>query len=208
MGIKGAIILAGGMSTRMGKNKAFIEVEGKPLLRHVADKAAKVADEIIVVIGRTDAPTKFAKVLPSSVRVLQDTRRGKSPIIGMLTGLEALKSRYAAILPCDVPLVKREVLEFLFCKASNADAAIPHWPSGRIEPLQSVYRVRAMIRATEETLKAGKLCAINAIKRLKRVNYVPTKEIKEIDPELLTFLNVNTPDDLRRVRSIVSMAGS
>lgn len=204
MSKKGAIILAGGMSARMGKNKALIEVEGKPLLRHVADKAAKVADEIIVAIGRTDELDRFAKVLPPSAKVLRDAREGQSPIIGMSTGLEALKSSYTVILPCDTPLVKKEVLEFLFCRASNADAAIPRWPNGRIESLQSVYRVKTMVRATREALKAGELSPVNAIKRLDKVNYVSTEEIKVIDPELLTFLNVNTPKDLRTVKSIFS----
>lgn len=206
MRMKGAIILAGGKSTRLGVNKAFMKIEGKPLLRHVVDKASQVASEIVVVIGKNDDPAKFSKILPRSIKVLIDTREDGSPIIGMITGMEALKSEYAAVLSGDTPLIKEEVLDYLFCKANRADAAVPRWPSGWIEPLQAVYRVKPMVNAIRATLKAGELRPFNAIERLDKVIYVPIREIRKIDRELLTFTNINTPKDLKIVRRSMGKA--
>lgn len=206
MQVKGAIILAGGKSTRIGVNKAFVEIEGKPSLRHVVDEAAQVADEVVVVIGKDDDRTKFSKILPRSIKVLRDTKEAEGPIIGMMTGIRAIKSEYAIVLSGDTPLIRKEVLEYLFCKASQADAAVPRWPNGWIEPLQAVYRVKSMVHAIRATLKAGELRPFNAIKRLDKVIYVPIREIRKIDRKLLTFTNINTPEDLEIVRKIMSRA--
>jgi len=206
MRVRGAIILAGGKSTRIGVNKAFIEIGGKPLLRHVVDKAGQVAGEVVVVIGKDDDCAKFAKIVPRFVSVLKDAWEGKSPIIGMITGMEALKSEYAIVLPCDTPLIEEEVLNYLFCKANRAAAAVPRWPSGWIEPLQAVYRVKSMVHAIEETLKAGELRPFDAIRKLDKVIYVPIREIRKIDRKLLTFININTSEDLESVRRVLGKA--
>lgn len=201
---RGAIILAGGKSTRLGVNKAFIKIAGKPLLRHVVDKASKVASEIVVVISKDGRPEKFEKILPRSIKVLTDKQENGSPIIGMMTGMESLTSEYTATLSGDTPLINENVLEYLFCKVNQADAAVPSWSSGWIEPLQAVYRVRSMLPAITATLKAGESRPFNAIKKLNNVIYVPVKEIMKIDRELLTFTNINTPKDLSMVRRLVS----
>lgn len=206
MRMKGAIILAGGKSTRLGVNKAFMEIEGKPLLRHVVDKASQAADEIVVAIGKDDDCTKFSEILPPSIKVLRDARENRSPIFGIMTGIQAIKSEYAVVLSGDAPFIRKEVLEYLFCKANRADAAVPRWPKGWIEPLQAVYRVKPMVHAIRETLKAGELRPFDAIKRLENVIYVPIREIRKIDRELLTFTNINTLEDLKMVRRIMSKA--
>lgn len=204
--MRGAVILAGGKSTRIGVNKASIKIEGKSLLRHIVDKVGRVASDVVVVIGKDDDRAKFSKILPRSIKVLIDTSEDGGPIIGMITGIEALKSEYATVLPVDTPLIREDVLDYLFCKANRADAAVPRWPSGWIEPLQAVYRVKSMGNAIRVTLEAGELRPFNAIKRLKKVIYVPIRELRKIDRELLTFTNINTAEDIKIARRLMSKA--
>ena len=166
--MKGAIILAGGRSTRCLKNKALLKLGDKPLIRHVVDKILKVADDVCVAIRRNSNIFEYTNILPAHIGVTKDTVASQSPLIGILTGMKALKSEYATVLPCDSPFIKAEVIRYLFKKTRDADAAIPKWPNNYIEPLHSVYKVNSAIRAAEEALKEGELSPRDMIKRLNR----------------------------------------
>jgi len=196
MGMWGALILAGGKSRRMKENKALIKLGGKPLLMHVIERVRGLTQEAVVVVGKNDDLADYKSFLPSSVTVLRDIVKGMGPLAGILTGMQNMCSEYAVVLPCDSPFIKREVLTYLFKKAQGADAAIPRWPNGNIEPLHAVYRVSAAIPAAKTALERQELFILDMIKRLDRVVYVDTEEIRKIDKELMTFFNINTQEDL------------
>lgn len=84
----------------------------------------------------------------------------------------------------------------LFEKAVGSDAAIPRWPNGDLEPLQSVYKVGKALPAAKLALGQGAFRMVDMIKQLRRVTYVPVREIKRLDGDLVTFFNVNTEGDL------------
>jgi molybdopterin-guanine dinucleotide biosynthesis protein A len=199
--LKGGLVLAGGMSTRFGSNKALAKLEGKPLIAHVVDLALHVADEVVVAIGRESSTVVYRKLLPKSVTVVKDRLRAKSPLVGILTGLQVMKSGYSLVLSCDTPFVKDDVLKLLFKRAAHSDAAIPKWANGDIEPLQSVYKVKSVIPAARLALHRQEFRVVDMIKRLNRVTYVPVRDIKRMDSDLMTFFNVNTQSDLRRASS-------
>lgn len=204
--MRGAVILAGGKGLRIGLNKAFMILKDKPLISYVVDKALKVAEEVVIVIGRGDNEASMAKYIGpplSQVRILKDMHEGQSPLIGLLSGMKGLKSDYALAMPCDSPFIKIEALEYLFIKALGFDAAIPKWPNGYIEPLHSVYKTSSIIKAAEEALKMGELSNHDMIKRLGKVNYIPVDEIKNYDQKLLTFFNINTMNDLKAAQHII-----
>jgi molybdopterin-guanine dinucleotide biosynthesis protein A len=113
-----------------------------------------------------------------------------------------MKSEYCIVLSCDTPFVNDSVLRFLFRRAVHSDAAIPKWPNGDIEPLQSVYKVKSVIPAAKMSLSRNEFRNVDMIKRLSRVNYVPIQEIKRVDAELNTFFNVNRRSDLRRAEAL------
>jgi molybdopterin-guanine dinucleotide biosynthesis protein A len=102
------------------------------------------------------------------------------------------------VLSCDTPFVKDDVLKLLFKRAVHSDAAIPKWANGDIEPLQSVYKVKSVIPAARLALHRQEFRIVDMIKRLDRVTYVPVRDIKRMDSDLITFFNVNTQSDLRR----------
>ena len=183
---------------RFGGNKALARLGEKPLIAHVVDIALHVADEVVVAIGRESSTVVYRKLLPKSVAVVKDRLRAKSPLVGILTGLQVMKSGYSMVLSCDTPFVKDEVLKLLFKRAVHSDAAIPKWANGDIEPLQSVYKVKSVIPAARLALHRQEFRIVDMIKRLNRVTYVPVRDIKRMDTDLVTFFNVNTQSDLRR----------
>jgi molybdopterin-guanine dinucleotide biosynthesis protein A len=200
--LRGALILAGGRSRRFGKNKAFLKLGGRPLLLHVLDAAMDAADEVLVAIGREHRVDSYTRLVPESVRVLRDRTHEKSPLVGIITGFQVMKSEYSLVLSCDTPFAKKRVLEYVFKRAAGSDAAIPRWMSGALEPLQAAYRVRSVLPAAKVALSEGGFRNVDMIKRLRRVTYVPVDVLKRFDRNLITFFNVNTRTDLQRANRI------
>ncbi len=193
--MRGAIVLAGGPGRRMGRPKALVPLAGKPLVTRVVEVARRVADEVVVVTKRPTAP-EIRAVVPRGTRVAHDERDVQSPLVGLLTGSRALRSEYVAFLACDLPFLEPRLLADLFERARGADAAIPRWPDGRIEPMAAVYHRGHAKEAAGAALNAGLLANTDMIARLERVRFVPTDELRAADPELDSFVNVNTPEDL------------
>jgi molybdopterin-guanine dinucleotide biosynthesis protein A len=190
--------LAGGQSSRFGSNKAIQLLAGKPLVRHVVERVSEATEEVVVVVGRGEPTAEYYAVLPNGVRVVNDNLQGKSPLVGIATGLSAAESDYAAIVACDIPFVNDKVIELLFRRASNADAAIPRWNRQSIEPLQAVYRRVPTLKAASETLAPADLSLEDMIRKLGRVVYVSVEdEIARIDRGLSTFFNINTREDMK-----------
>jgi molybdopterin-guanine dinucleotide biosynthesis protein A len=194
---RAAIVLAGGESSRFGSNKALAVLAGKPLISHVTRHLSNVVDEILVIIGHGESRAEYKAVLPSSVRVMNDEREEKTPLIGIVSGLGAASSGYALISACDIPFVNEEVVELLFQRASGADAAIPKWRKGDIEPLEAVYRTASTLKAARATLVPSGLPLTEMIGKLAQVVYVSVEDdIMRVDPDLRTFFNVNTKEDM------------
>ncbi len=198
----GALILAGGQSGRIQRDKALLTLNGKPLLLHAVENLSGVSRETVVVIGKRADPKKYETFLPKHVRFLRDAEYGKGPLMGILTGMRCLHSRYAVVSPCDSPFVKKALIQSLADKLGNAQAVVPLWPNGHIEPLHSIYEVSSVISAAEASIACGELWVVDMIKRLQEVVYVKTAELRTVDPELLSFLNVNTIEDLKTARKL------
>jgi molybdopterin-guanine dinucleotide biosynthesis protein A len=198
------ILLAGGLGSRLGSDKALYPVAGKPMIGRVADRVSGLSDEFFVVIARNASQIKYSQVLPDFAEVINDELEGKTPLIGMVTGLRAAKSQFAIVLSCDIPFVNRRLIRLLLEKASGADAAIPKWRAGHLEPLQAAYRRDSMLRESELALARGLLSPVDAINKLFKAEYVSIEdEVRKIDPSLRTFFNVNTRDDVARAEMIL-----
>jgi molybdopterin-guanine dinucleotide biosynthesis protein A len=194
---RAAIVLAGGESSRFGSNKALAVLAGKPLISHVTRRLSNVVDEMLIIIGHGESRAEYEAVLPSSVRVMNDEQEGKTPLIGIVTGLGAASSGYTFVSACDIPFVNEELVELLFQRASGADAAIPKWRKGDVEPLEAVYRTASTLKAARATLVPSGLPLTEMIGKLAQVVYVSVEdEISRVDPDLKTFFNVNTKEDM------------
>ena len=107
--ISSAVILAGGNSKRFGKDKALLELLGRPLISHVLDRIAEVTEETIVVAGSQSQLDQYSKFLPSTVKVVKDSYNIQSPLAGALTGFQHAKGKYTLMLACDTPFISKKV---------------------------------------------------------------------------------------------------
>ncbi len=199
-------ILAGGASSRMGMEKGLVNLAGKPMILHVVEACRIVTDDVLVVAG-SDNVQAYAERLAGIVEVVPDAEAEfKSPLVGAYTAFSHRKEGYVLLLPCDVPLVKPVVLSFLRSLADGWDAVVPRWPNSYIEPLVAVYDAGRALHATEEALRRGRRDMKGLIERINPL-YISTLIIMELDPELETFFNVNTPDDLRLAEEKIMRRG-
>jgi len=194
------VVLAGGFSKRLGQDKCLVDLVGKPLVLHVVDRVSFVVNEKVVVVGSNALREKLLNVFKSKVRLVVDRYEGQSPLVGALTGFESVDAEYSLLLPCDTPFVSAEIVALLLDLCVNRDAVIPRWPNGYMEPLQAVYCTKSAIEAAKKALDEGKRDLLSMINYLYGVRYVSTLVLRQLDPKLLTFFNVNTVEDLKRAK--------
>ena len=174
------------------------------LLQRVIDTAVNLSNEIVLVIGRDDDFPSFLEDRRPSITTIRDTRTGMGPMMGIYTGMKRLTSEYALVLPCDAPFISIPLMRELMGFVRGYDAAIPIWSNRNVEPLHSIYRVSPSIKAIGSALDHGEKSVLEFIKRLERTNYVHIETLREFDSELLTFFNVNYPEDLETAHEILS----
>ena len=205
--MKAAIILAGGFSRRFGSDKGLTLLADKPLIRHVLDAVGNIVEEKIVVASSKMQAEAFTKVLGSNVKVAVDKWEMQSPLVGALTGFSEAHSEYALLLPCDTPLVSKDALALILELCIGKNAVIPRWPNGYIEPLQAAYRVKPALEASEKALMKGRLDMRSMIEKLGGIRYISTLVLQQLDPELKTFFNINTPLDLKKAEQMLKRGG-
>jgi molybdopterin-guanine dinucleotide biosynthesis protein A len=200
---KSAVVLAGGFSKRFGQDKGLLKLAGKPLILHILDKVSTVVDEFLVVVSSKSQEEKYTCFLKQNAKTVIDKYETKNPLVGALTGFEKAQGKYSLLLPCDTPFISSQIAAFLLELCVNKDAVIPRWPNGYIEPLQAVYYTKSALNVANKALEDKKQNMRSMIASLKKVRYVSTLVLKQIDPNLATFFNINTPKDLRKAEQML-----
>ncbi|MGA2767969.1 MAG: molybdenum cofactor guanylyltransferase [Candidatus Bathyarchaeia archaeon] len=195
---RSAIILAGGLSGRFGQDKGLLQLAGKPLVKHVLNAVDNVVDEKIVVVSCKEHMDEYLKATDACANVVADKVNVHSPLGGASTGFEEAHGEYSLLLPCDTPFASRDILSLLLELCTGRNACVPRWPNGYVEPLQAVYCTEAALEASNVALCAGKLNMQAMLDNLHYIRYVSTLVLEQLDPELKTFFNINTPLDLKR----------
>lgn len=189
---RGAIVLCGGKSSRMGSSKALLPFGPETMLQRVVRVLSEVVERIVVVaaVGQ-ELPT-----LPINVTVTRDERDARGPLEGLRAGLKALPSDVdvAYVTSCDVPLLVAGFVTEMFELARDVDVAVMEI-DGFTHPLSAVYR-RSTLPVVEDLLAQDRLRPVFLF------DAVPTRRVhpEEItaDPELKTLRNLNTRDDYER----------
>jgi molybdopterin-guanine dinucleotide biosynthesis protein A len=181
------VILAGGQSQRLGRDKAFLEVNGVPLIQRVTDVLACLSDDLVIV---TNAPERYRQ-LPG--RLVGDVYPGKGALGGIYSGVLTARYHYSLVVACDMPFLNPDLLRYLMSLAEGYDAVIPVIGEGMMEAVHAVYS-KACLPFVKELLLADELRIVNLFPRV-RVRYVQREELLRLDPILRSFLNVNTPAD-------------
>lgn len=199
--IRSGIILAGGRSTRFGgEEKSLKLIGGKRMICRVIEALSPVVDEIIISV-RDERQRDLLYPFISGYEFVYDEVQGIGPLSGIYAGLKRAKGDYVAVVACDMPFINKAAIELLFKKAEGHDAAVPRRDGKLIEPLHAVYGRKAMLEAVKEAIEAHERKISAPLKKLKGVVYVPEEEIKSVNPELDTFLNVNRAEDVERIGS-------
>jgi molybdopterin-guanine dinucleotide biosynthesis protein A len=201
---KSAIILAGGFSRRFGRDKGLVLLKDKPLVLHVIDQVSPLVDSVLVVVSSKKQKKDFERILGNTINIVIDSYHSQTPLVGAITGFQSIKNGYSLLLPCDAPLISRNVISFLFDTSFDRQAVIPRWPSGYIEPLQAVYHTKSCLTAAKIALKQGCTNMRSMINNLHKVRYISTLVLKQLDDTLISFFNVNTPQDLEKANSFLN----
>lgn len=199
------VVLAGGQSRRLGRDKAVEPFQGQPLIRRVLDRVAQVAQELVVVVAdpaRGQAlPLEIGMESEAAHRVALDRYPGAGSLGGIFSGLWAAQHPWALVVSCDMPFLNPALLRHMVALRPDADAVVPV-VDGRPEPTHALYS-KACLPHMEARLQAKEL-KISGFFDQVRVRYLEEGDILQLDPELLSFFNVNTPEDLQRALSLAS----
>lgn len=185
-----AFILAGGKSTRMGADKAFVTLDGRTLLARALELARSVTPDVRIV----GDPAKFARFGP----VVEDLFPGCGPLGGIHAALRASQTNLNLILAVDLPLISPPLLHYLLTRAKSASAMVTAArANGGWQPLCAVYR-REFAEPAEQALHAGKY-KIDALFAPNNTRLVSEQELAEAGFSADIFRNVNTSKELAEV---------
>lgn len=207
------ILLAGGEGIRFrGQNKeykAFIKFKGVPFALSVLNQIPNSARDIIIVTIKRHA-TRFLELIGQyqfhpKPKLIFDEIPFQGPMIGVLSGIQVAHHDGCLVVPCDVPLLKVEVLQELigqFEQIQNTSAVIPRWPNGYIEPLTAIYRKSLFLEPCRRRYEQGERRLSKVLATIPGVRYVEIEQFRKVDPKLVSFFNVNTENDYLKLKAL------
>lgn len=212
-----AVILAGGKSRRMGQDKAFLEIDGKPLIARVIACVEKICAESIIVANDAQMYRQFG------LQIVSDVLPGKGSLGGLYSGLLAAREKNILALACDMPFLNLDLLQYMIALTPENDVVIPRARglssktprSSRerqprpdtiaprpdqelakeqdLHPLHAIYSKQCLLPIAEH-LRLDDLRLISFLPKV-RTRVVEAEEIERFDPKHLSFFNANTPED-------------
>ena len=173
------IVLAGGMSRRLGRTKAIETVGGERLIQRVLQRLSEVAGEMLVVVA--DAGQAAAFDLPDEVRAVVDVYPGGGSLGGIFSGLDSVSQEWGVVAACDMPFVNIDLVRYMLSLRDDADVVVPML-DGRPEPTHAAYS-RSCLGPMERSLKDGDLRIVSFFDDV-RVRYVSQDEVDTFDQSL------------------------
>lgn len=208
-----ALVLAGGKASRFQAegqpwmDKALVSVNGKPLLVHVVLRLMAVVDEVAVCVNNTERQNKYRQILmehgaENAKFVLDQESPVHGPLLAITSGMHTVSAQYCLTAPTDMPFLKPGVARCLLSAAEGYDVAVPMWPDGTLETLLMTVKRDVALEVADTLLLAGRANA-DAIARAsgKLLLPSPVKQIRELDPKLESFININSLQDLEHPKT-------
>ena len=208
---RAALVLAGGkahrfqMAQQSWQDKALTLFDDKPFLIHIIENAACIVDEVIVCVNDEERKEKYLETIEKysfNTKIVIDEKTDVcGPNRAILTGLKASNADFCLTIPCDMPFVKSKVIDYMFNLAEDHEVVIPMWSNGKLETLLTVLK-RSIVLEIVQTLCQLKRSHADDIPRAaaKTLLFSPVKSIKKLDPELKSFININTKEDLQKLQ--------
>ncbi len=186
-------ILAGGQSRRMGRDKAFLPVGGRPVIERVIQRVVPLSDDVTII---TNTPERYHHL---GCRMESDVYPGKGALGGIYTAIHGACHSHCLVVACDMPFLNPNLLRHLMSLASGFDVVIPcikDFP----ETMHAIYG-KGCLEPIERSLLAGRLKIIAFFEDV-RVRYVGRDAVARFAPNFYSFLNMNTPADWERVQRL------
>ncbi len=187
------IVLAGGKSSRMGFNKAFIEFGGRRLIESTVARLARLFPEVLIIANDPDC---YAYL---DVRVIPDLIPNSGSLGGIYTGLSAAAHPKGFFVACDMPFLNPDLIALLVREAEGWDVVVPR-VEGELQPLHAVY-AKSCLPFIKEAIDLGMLKIARFFPKVK-VKIIDEPALRAVDPHLLGFMNVNTPLELEKAEAI------
>ena len=187
------IILSGGLNTRMGgRNKAFLNLDGRSFLDRIIASLEACFQEILIVTREPDLYVDWP------ARVVTDILDARSPLTGIHAGLARMNSDFAFVTSCDTPLLTKEVIEVIVREIAPDTDVITPVEGTYYQPMCAVYS-RRCAPVIEKLLGRHEL-KVDRLYAQVHLKTIPYERFRAVDPSLRSFFNVNTPEDLQTAR--------
>ncbi len=187
-----AAVLVGGLSKRMGRDKALIPLCGKPLIEYVLENLKGIFSKIVLIGQTREGLEKYGEIFP-------DLALSLGPVSGIHAALKVL-NRPVFVCGCDMPFLNQGLIRYQVEVRDGFDAVVPK-PGDFFEPLHAVY-APACRPALEGLIGAGRKRPVEMFAQL-RVREIGAEEIQSRDPALRSFFNINTVEDLRKAEELI-----
>ena len=196
-----SIILAGGRSSRLGREKLAEVIAGKSLIERAISSLSALSQEILIVISQKQARSSLSSYTYLKAKTVVDLYPEKGSLIGIYTGLVHSSNFLNLAVACDMPFLNLKLLHYMVKIAPGFDVVIPRI-GDQMEPLHAVYS-KNCIKPMVDLIKQGNLRITGFLDSVK-VRYVAEGELDRFDPERLSFFNINTEADLKKARSLAA----
>lgn len=189
------VIQAGGASVRMGRDKGLLPFQGTTLMQHILDQVKGYGNETLIISNQPEEYARFG------FPVHTDVLTGFGALGGIYSAIWHAKYEVCVILACDMPFVNIALMDHLLSLVGDYDAVVPRLDvQAYTEPFRAVYR-KTCLEVIKRRLAAGGLKVADFFDAVN-VRFVDKTEIVEIDAEMLSFFNVNLPEDVGRAEEI------
>lgn len=191
-----AVVLAGGKSSRMGCNKAFLKLGQKTMIETIVESLQKIFKNVIIV---TDIPEEYTML--NKVVFIQDIidTKEKNSLIGLYSGLVESKTDYVFVTGCDMPFLNIGLIEYMIKSKEDEDVVIPFY-SGHYEPLYAIYNKKC-IPEFKKLIQKNRFKIIDIFENLN-VKEIKKSEIIKFDPNTSCFKNINTYEQYIEIKDL------
>ena len=201
--------MIGGKSTRFGVDKGLYKFKDKPFISYQLETLSRFEYDIFLVanskhqveayINKIDIEKIMAFIVDDYDIVIDSKIR--SPMLGLYSAfkeLNQLNYQKAFVLSCDNPLIQSEVIKYMIKKSHDYDCFIPRWNNEFLEPLFAIYPIEKAFKMSSKNIKKNQYKLTNILDRDWKIGYASVEEeIKKNDPNLLSFKNINKPEDIK-----------
>ena len=192
------IILADGKNSQLGGNKGTELIGGIPVIERVINALKPITSRIILITGGDTITYSTLK----DVEVIPDNYRVKRPLTGIYTGLCCSRSKANIVVTCDMPFLNAALLDHMVKILPSYDAIVPRWPNMQKEPLHAVYSISCLL-TMKKHIETNRYSIIHVLKEM-HVLHLNKRGFSELDPEFLSFFNINDQADIDLANKIAA----